>query len=202
MNIDSELRSKETWLISEDGLWDISIGLSLLGFGLTISLNHPVWFVGFIMLAYFLVVMTGKEVITKPRMNYFSIADEQLRKLGRWLRIGISIIFVSLVFGAIAFWIFDAGVTVNWLPEYGIKLLCISLSVILSVLGYLSRNGYRYYLYAGISFLAFIIFELLNFSSLSFVYSAAMLLTILGLGFLVWFVIRYPKPGAREKVQF
>ena len=201
MNIDSELRSKETWLISEDGLWDISIGLSLLGFGLTISLNHPIWFVGFIMLAYFLVVMTGKEVITKPRMNYFPIADDQLKKLGRWLRIGIGMIFIILVFGAIAFWIIDAGVTINWLPEYGIKLLCISLSVILFVLGYLSRNGYRYYLYAGISFMAFIIFEMLNFSSLSFVYSAAMLLIILGLGFLFWFVIRYPKVDARENVQ-
>ena len=27
MEINAELRSKETWLVSEDGLWDISFGL-------------------------------------------------------------------------------------------------------------------------------------------------------------------------------
>ena len=36
MEIDSELRSKETWLISEDGLWDISFGIIFFGLGI----NH------------------------------------------------------------------------------------------------------------------------------------------------------------------
>lgn len=201
MKIDSELRSKETWLISQDGLWDISIGLSFLGFGLTISLDHPIWFICFIMLAYFLVVMTGKEVITRPRMIYFSITDEQLKKLDRWIRIGIGMIFLGLVSGAIAFWVFDAGARINWLPDYGIKLLCISLPAILFIFGYLSKNGYRYYLYGGIAFLAFIIFEMLNFSSISFVYSAATLLIISGIGLLLWFVSRYPKTNRQENVQ-
>jgi hypothetical protein len=201
MHIDSELRSKETWLINEDGLWDICIGFSLLGFGLTITLNHPIWFIGFIMLAYFLVIMTGKEAITRPRMINFSIADGQLKKLAKWIRIGTGLIFLGLVIGAISFWVFDAGASISWLPDYGIKLLCISLSAILFMFGYLSRNGYRYYLYAVISCLAFIIFEMLNYSSISFVFSAALLLTISGIGFLLWFVTRYPKAKARENVQ-
>ena len=59
MEINSELRSKETWLISEDGLWDIAIVLVILGWGLTALLRHPIWFFAAIMLAYFFVVMAG-----------------------------------------------------------------------------------------------------------------------------------------------
>ena len=33
MEIDSELRSKETWLVSEDGLWDIELWACFVGMG-------------------------------------------------------------------------------------------------------------------------------------------------------------------------
>ncbi len=61
MYVGAKWRSKETWVVSDDSLWDIGIGLALLGFGLTVSLDHPIWFIGFVLLAYFLVVMAGKR---------------------------------------------------------------------------------------------------------------------------------------------
>lgn len=201
MIIDSELRSKETWLISEDGLWDICIGLSLLGFGLTISLSHPIWFVGFIMLAYFLVVMAGKEVITRPRMINFTIRDEQLIRLAKMIRIGLVFIVLSLAAGAFAFLVFDTGTSFNWFPEYGVTILSVFLSVVLFILGYISRAGFRYYFYAGFSLLGIIMFELLYFPKIMFVYTAAIFMTISGLGLLVRFVTRYPKPNTRENVK-
>ena len=202
MEIDSELRSKETWLVSEDGLWDISFGLVLLGWGLTTSLKHPLWFISSIMVAYFLVIMAGKEVITRPRMAFFSIDDYHLIKLSIWIRIGLAVIIGGLVFGALTFWILDIGSAINRLPDYGANLICLILSAVMLVFGYLSKNGFRYYLYAGISFLSFIIFELINFSGLSLVYSAAMLLSGIGIVLLIRFVTRYPKSETQGNVQF
>jgi len=201
MDIDSELRSKETWLISEDGLWDICFGLSLLGIRLTISLSHPIWFIGFIMLAYFLVIMAGKEVITRPRMVYFSIQDRQLVNLSKLARFGFVFICLSLITGAAAFWIFDTGSSLNWLPENGVTILSFSIAVILCIFGLITRGGHRYYLYAGFSFLGFVMINLVNISSISFVYSAALFLTISGVSLLIRFITRYPKSNTRENVQ-
>ncbi len=202
MEIDSELRSKETWLVSEDGLWDISFGLVLLGWGLTTSLKHPLWLISSLMVAYFFVIMAGKEVITRPRMAFFSIDDDHLVKLSIWMRIGLAVIIGGLVFGALRFWSFDIGSSIDWLPDFGVNLIYIILSVVMLVFGYLSKNGSRYYLYAGISFLSFIIFELINYSGLSLVFFAAMLLSGIGIVLLIRFVTRYPKSEAQGNVQY
>ena len=115
MEIDSELRSKDTWLISDDGLWDIGIGLVLMGWGLTTLLRHPIWFIAAIMLAYFLVVMAGKEVITRPRMENFLIPDERLIRLSRGIRVILGAIIGGVIFGALMFWVFEIGPSFNWL---------------------------------------------------------------------------------------
>lgn len=200
MEIDSELRSKETWLVSEDGLWDISIGLVLLGWGLTTALKHPLWFISSIMVAYFLVIMAGKEVITRPRMAFFSIDDFLLAKLSIWIRIGLAVIIGGFVFGALTFWVFDIGSSIDRFVDYGENLVYLILSVVMLVFGYLSKKGSRYYLYSGISFLLFIIFEQVSFSGLSLIYSVAMLLSGIGIVLLLRFVNRYPKSEAQENV--
>jgi hypothetical protein len=202
MVIDSELRSKDTWLISEDGLWEIGIGLSLLGLGLTLWLSHPIWFIGFVMLAYFLVVMAGKEVITRPRMVYWSIDDKQLERLAKWLRAGIGLLLLILVISAIAFWFIDTESTLTWLPKYGEDLLVYAIPVILLIFGYLTQSGFRYYLYAGLAVLALIICLTLNFSNILFVLSTAVILILSGVVSLALFIVKYPKPNARENVQY
>lgn len=202
MEIDSELRSKDTWLISEDGLWDISIGLVIFGLGLTTLLRHPIWFISFMMLAYFLVVMVGKELITRPRMAYFSITDDRLIKLSKWIRISLAVLICGMLIGAGTFWIFDISSLIDGLPDFGANLLCLILSAVMIVFGYLSNKGSRYYLYAGISFLAFIIFEIIGISSLTLIFSAALVFTISGIGILIRFITRYPKSKVQGNVQY
>jgi hypothetical protein len=201
MAIDSELRSKATWLISEDGLWEIAIGISMLGFGLTISLNHAIWYFGFVMLAYFLVVMAGKEVITRPRMVHWVIEDSQLLKLAMWIKYGVAVILVGLILSAIAFWLIDKNTAINWLPAYGVNLLCVSISVLLLILGYLTQNGFRYYFFAAISIIGFVIFELFDISIIYFVYLFSILLILSGLGSLIRFLSKYPKENRQEDLQ-
>jgi hypothetical protein len=198
MEIDSELRSKETWLISEDGLWDISFGIIFLGWGLTILLRHPLWIISSIMMAYFFVVMAGKEVITRPRMEYFSIGDDRLIKLSKWIRLFLAVIICALVIGALMFWVIDIGSSINWLSDKGISPLFLIFSVFLLIFGYLSQNGYRYYLYAGISLTGLIIIDYINYSSLTMVFTGAMLFSVIGIGLLIRFIIRYPKPKVQE----
>lgn len=200
--IDPELRSKETWLISEDGLWEICVGLSFLGFGLTLWLNHPIWFIGFVMLAYFLVVMAGKELITRPRMVYWSVNDKQLERLAKWLRIGIGLILVILAVSALAFWFVDTDSTLNWLPKYGEDVLVYSIPAVLLIIGYLTHNGYRFYLYAGLATIALLTCLIFNYSNFLFVISTSCFLILLGTGSLALFLLKYPKPNTRENVQF
>jgi len=202
MAIDSELHSKATWLISEDGLWEIGIGLSMLGFGLTISLKHAIWYFGFVMLAYFLVVMAGKEVVTRPRMAHWVIEDSQLLRLAIWIKYGIAVILVGLIFSAITFWLIDTNTAINWLPAYGVKLLCLSISVLLLILGYLTQNGFRYYFFAALSILGFVIFEIFDISIIYFVYLFSILLILSGLGTLIRFLSIYPKQNRQDDLRF
>ena len=202
MEIDSELRAKDTWLISEDGLWDICLGLVLFGWGLTIFLGHPLWFISAMMVSYFLVIMAGKEIFTRPRMNFFSIADENLIRLDRWIRVGLICVMIGLGFGALAFWVIDFSLVINQLSSYGMNIVCLILSLVMLVLGNLSQNSNRYHFYAGIFFLGFIVINLLNISNLSMIFFTALLLTITGILLLIRFVSRYPKSEAEGNVQY
>ena len=140
MFMGSEWRSQETWLVSDDGLWDIGVGLSLLGFGLTMSLGHAIRFIGFVMLAYFLVVMAGKEVITSPRMTNFEIRDVQVLNLAKVIRIGLVVIILCIGTGALMFMVFDIGATFSWLSDYGPIILGGILSIIYILFGYLTAG--------------------------------------------------------------
>ena len=201
MGIDSELRSKDTWLISDDGLWDIGIGLVLMGWGLTTLLRHPIWFIAAIMLAYFLVVMAGKEVITRPRMENFLIPDERLIRLSRGIRVILGAIIGGVIFGALMFWVFEIGPSFNWLSSGEFNPVYFIFPLIMLALGYLSQNGFRYFFYAGISLLVFLIIDFINISDLALVFSTSFLLTLTGIGLLVRFIVHYPKSKIQENVQ-
>lgn len=201
MEIDSELRSKDTWLISDDGLWDIGIGLVLMGWGLTTLLRHPIWFIAAIMLAYFLVVMAGKEVITRPRMENFLIPDERLIRLSRGIRVILGAIIGGVIFGALMFWVFEIGPSFNWLSSGEFNPVYFIFPLIMLALGYLSQNGFRYFFYAGISLLVFLIIDFINISDLAIVFSTAFLLTLTGIGLLIRFIVHYPKSKIQENVQ-
>lgn len=201
MEIDSELRSKDTWLISDDGLWDIGIGLVLMGWGLTTLLRHPIWFIAAIMLAYFLVVMAGKEVITRPRMENFLIPDERLIRLSRGIRVILGAIIGGVIFGALMFWVFEIGPSFNWLSSGEFNPVYFIFPLIMLALGYLSQNGFRYFFYAGISLLVFLIIDFINISDLALVFSTSFLLTLTGIGLLIRFIVHYPKSKIQENVQ-
>jgi len=200
MEIDSNLRSKEIWLVSEDGLWDISFGLVMLGWGLTTTLRHPLWFISLIMVAYFLVLMAGKEVITRPRMAYFSIADDHLIKLSNWVRIGISVVIIGLIFGTLVFWVFGFGSILSGIQNFGENLIFLILSVVTLALGHLAQKGNRFYFYACISIVAFLAFEFLNLSNFGSYYFAGMLVIITGIFLLIRFVHRYPKSEVQDNI--
>ena len=202
MEIDSELRSKETWLVSEDGLWDISIGLVLLGWGLTTSLQHPIWLIGAIMLGYFLVVMTGKEVVTRPRMQYFTVNDDRLIKLSVLIRVFLAVVIIGLIIGAINSLAPGAATSMNQVTDIGVNLIYLFLSLVLMIFGYLAQDGFRFYLYGGITFLTFLIIQFIEITSQALVFSAAMLFATIGIIYLVRFVLKYPKSKTQENVHY
>lgn len=199
---DFDLRSKETWLVSEDGLWDLCIGLGIMGLGLTIALNQSIWFIAFAMLAYFLVVMAGKEVITRPRFYYFNINPDQLKKLAKAIKIGLVILILCFIFGALSSLVFDTDVSWHrWFSDSATIILGGILSAVLIVFGYLGLGGARFYVYAGMIFLAFIVSQILEFPIVPLLISTSISLIVSGAFFLVRFVIRYPKPNTHGDLE-
>jgi hypothetical protein len=196
---DAEIRFKETWLVREDGLWDICIGFSVMGLGITVALNQAIWFIAFTTLAYFLVVMAGKEVITRPRFLYFDICQRQLVNLSRAFRIGLIIAIVCLVLGAISFFIIGKGVSwLSWISKYAYKALGVILSAVMVAFGILGLGGVRYYIYAGLIFIAFVIYQIFEFSTVPLLILISVLLLVSGALLLVRFIFKYPKSNPSE----
>jgi hypothetical protein len=199
---DYDLCSKETWLVSEDGLWDLCIGFGILGLGLTIALNQSIWFIAFAMLAYFLVVMAGKEVITRPRFYFFNINPEQLTKLAKAINIGLVILILSFVLGALSFLAFDTDVSwLRWFSDSAIIILGGIISAVLIIFGYLGLGGVRFYVYAGLVFLAFVVNQILEFPIVPLLMSTSIFLMVSGVFLLVRFILRYPKPNTQGDVK-
>lgn len=197
----SDWQSKEIWLVNDDGLWDLGISLVLFGFSLTMSLGHAIWFVGFVILAYFLVVMAGKEVITRPRMNYFDIQEVKVINLDKVVRLGLLFILLSLGAGALLFIVFESGAPFSWLSHYNPIIIGGILSITFILFGKLTAGGSRYYGYSGLFFSAFLICQILNFPVLPFIYTGAVFLFFSGLCLLVRFFANYPKPDTQGRLE-
>jgi len=198
---EAQYRSRGIWLVSEDGLWDICIGLLLFGIGITISINQFIWLIGIFSLAYFLILMAGKEAITRPRMNNFDIRERQLVNFTLVAGIDILILIFILGISAVMFVKFDGVPPVGNLDEYAILILGVVSSVLFIQFGYVFTRGFRFYLYAVLMMLAFSMSYSLNLAVVPIIYVLGAIFSITGLLFLVRFIYQYPKVNLRRDVK-
>jgi hypothetical protein len=196
----SQYRSKSIWLVSEDGLWDICIGLLLFGIGITTSINQFIWLIGIFMLAYFLVLMAGKEAITRPRMIHFDIQKNQLVNFTVVALVDTLILILILGISAMVFVKYDGLLPVSNLDEYTTMILGFISSILLIQFGFLFTSGLRFYLYAGLVLIAFSVTNIMSLPIVPVIYTVGAVFAITGMYLLVRFIYNYPKSGTRGDV--
>ena len=190
---ETDWRSKALWLVSCDGLWDMGLGLTLLGFVLTIGLENAIWFIGSILLAYFMVVMAGKEYFTRSRMVYFVVDELRLKYFSTLVKIGLALILLLLITGTLTFMIFEFGPSFHQMSDYSPSIVGGIITILFLLLGFLTIDGSRYYYYAGFVLLSFTICQILYLPVLPVILAIGGLLLLSGSYLLVRFVTKFPK---------
>ena len=168
----------------QDGLWDIFLGLFLLGWGFTVWFDLP-WLPGAIFVGFFWLALGLKKKISYPRIGHATPTEQR----NRTLKIAIAGVVV-LVAVIVLLPIVNRG-EVQFLRNYFEFLFGSMIAIAVALIGYWWRI-YRWYLYAGMVFLFFVFNQ---WSELSFNLIFIMpggLITLCGLNILYRFLRKYP----------
>ena len=193
--------SRSIWIVSEDGLWDICIGLLLFGIGITISINQLIWLIGIFVLAYFFVLMAGKETVTRPRMNNFNIREIQLRNFTRAAVLDIAFLILVLGISASMFVKYDGALSTGFIDDYAILIMGVFAAILLIQFGILLTGGVRFFIYAGLILLIFSVSHSLSIPVVPIIYITGAMFTIIGFLYFVRFVFSYPRSGRQGDIK-
>lgn len=170
----------------QDGLWDILLGLFLLGWGLSI-LYDVTWLPGATFIVFFWSVLGLKQKITYPRIG-FAKPVEHRRQMLMLIIAGV----VALVLGIFIMVVFAAGGVFAWVRDYVELIFGSLLAIPVAFIGNWWRN-YRWYFFAGLLFILAVINQ---WSALSFWLSfviPGVIILIWGLVVLTRFLRKYPR---------
>lgn len=169
----------------QDGLWDVVLGIFLLGWGLAVLFDLN-WLPGGVFVAFFWLALGLKKKITYPRIG-FSRPVERRKQMIRLTIAGA----VSLTLGIFVLGAFAAGDTFQWLRSYFELLFNSMLALAILLIGYWWRIV-RWYAYGGLVFIFAAFNQWLGLSfELSFIIPGAIVLLC---GMLVFFrfLRKYP----------
>jgi len=172
----------------EDGVWDIFLGLFLLGWGLSL-LTKAVYLSGALFIGLYFTIWGVKKWITYPRTGYvkFRVTGRQ-RARTRF----IILITAVLLLGVVMLLLMMMDVKPRWLSDYFPLLFNGILSVIVCFVAYWARV-YRFYLYAILIFLAGVVHQWLGVEWEYGLIGAGAVIALIGLGLLISFLRKYPR---------
>ena len=130
----------------QDGLWDILLGLFLLGWGFTVLFDLP-WLPGATFVAFFWLVIGLKQKFTYPRIG-FSKPAEHRKQRSRVVIAGAA----TLLLGIMVFLLVVTGGIPQFLRDYFELLFGMMLAVVIGLIGYW-WGIIRWYSYAGLVFI-------------------------------------------------
>ena len=170
----------------QDGLWDILLGVFLIGWGLMVTYDF-VAVIGGIWVAFYFIILGLKRWLTYPRAGYIKIPEARKKQI-KMVILGA----VVFLLGLAVFLLFTTNSRPEWLDEYFMLMLGAMFALIIVFLAGWWRVN-RWYAYAVIVLLAFMSHQWLDTElNLSFFVPGG-LITICGLVFLVSFLNKYPK---------
>jgi hypothetical protein len=170
----------------QDGLWDILLGVFLIGWGLVVTYDF-VAVMGGIWVFFYFIVLGLKRWLTYPRAGYIKVPEARKQQI-RMVILGVVVFLLGLA--VIPIFIIDSRP--EWFSEYFMLMLGALFALVIVFLGGWWRVT-RWYIYAGLVFLAFASHQWLDTElNLSFFIPGG-LITICGLVLLVRFLNKYPK---------
>jgi hypothetical protein len=190
MSTDADLKRlvRRSYLIFfQDGLWDIFLGLFILGWGLSI-LTDLAYLAGSLFICLYFIVWSLKKWLTYPRVGYAKLGV----RLERFRQMVMIILGIAAVAGICLAIVFLADDRPAWLTDYFPLVFSGILALVVSVLGGW-LGVYRFLTHAGIIFLAGVIQQ---FTDVAWSYAyigAGAVIVVIGAGYLGRFLRKYPR---------
>jgi TctA family transporter len=189
-----EIQRKIYLSFFQDGLWDIFLGLFILGWGLAI-LTELAYLVGAFFIGIYFTVWGVKKWLTYPRIGYARFSETSRRRItARFVILGTVVLLVGVMMAVV----WGIGARPQWLADYFPLVFNGILAAIVCFVAYWARAN-RFYLYAVLIFLG-AVFHLWVGIPWEFGFiGAGGIIVLIGVGILINFLRRYPKMDEEEQ---
>ena len=175
----------------QDGLWDILLGLFIVGWGLIFILEFTAVMGGFWIALYFL-ILGLKKWLTYPRTGYIKLAESRKQHM-RMVILGT----VTFLLGIASLLLFNGGNIPQWVDDYFMFMFGVMTGLVITMLGYWWRVT-RWYVYAALIIISSAAYQWAGLSlGLSIIIPGGMI-ACYGLYKLALFLRRHPKSGPEE----
>jgi hypothetical protein len=183
-----EIQRKVYMSFFQDGLWDIFLGLFILGWGLAILIELG-YLVGAFFIGIYFTVWGVKKWLTYPRIGYARFSATSRRRITtRFVILGMVVLLVGVMMAIL----WGIGRRPQWLADYFPLVFNGILAAIVCFIAYWARVN-RFYLYAVLIFLGAVFHLWLGVRWEFGFIGAGGIIVLIGLGILIIFVRRYPK---------
>jgi hypothetical protein len=183
-----EIQRKVYMSFFQDGLWDIFLGLFILGWGLAI-LTELAYLVGAFFISIYFTVWGVKKWFTYPRIGYARFSETSRRRITtRFLILGVVVLLAGVMAGVV----WGIGARPQWLADYFPLIFNGMLAAIVCFVAYWARVN-RFYLYAVLIFLGAVFHMWLAIRWEFGFIGAGGIIVLIGVGILIMFIRKYPK---------
>jgi len=187
-----EIERKVYTAYHQDGLIDIFIAFTVLGFGIMMALDM-VWLGGIFGVTGFSLYAAAKKAFTVPRIGLVKFPQQRTKIL---VLIGVVLLVLGNVLGIIAFLQAEGGSTPAWLLfaiEHYMLVIGTSVAALFGMIGYTLRAN-RMYAYSLLTLVMFVVGYFIHYPLYYYISLLGTLILISGVVTLVRFTRKYPIP--------
>jgi hypothetical protein len=183
-----EIQRKVYMSFFQDGLWDIFLGLFILGWGLTILTEIP-YLAGAFFISIYFTIWGVKKRLTYPRIGYVKFSESSRRRItARFAVLGVVVLLVGVMMAVL----WGIGARPQWLADYLPLVFNGMLAAIVCFVAYWARLSH-FYLHAALIFLGAVLHLWLGIRWEFGFIGAGSIIVLIGLGILISFLRKYPK---------
>jgi len=183
-----EIQRRVYMTFFQDGLWDIFLGLFILGWGLAI-LTDLAYLPGVTFIGLYFAIWGVKKRLTYPRIGYARFSMTSRRRItARFVILGLAVMLVGVMVAVL----WGIGARPQWLADYFPLVFNGILAAVVCFIAYWARVN-RFYVYAVLIFLGAVFHMWLGVRWEFGFIGAGGIILLIGLGVLVIFLRKYPK---------
>jgi len=183
-----EIQRRVYMTFFQDGLWDIFLGLFILGWGLAI-LTDLAYLPGVTFIGLYFAIWGVKKRLIYPRIGYARFSMTSRRRItARFVILGLAVMLVGVMVAVL----WGIGARPQWLADYFPLVFNGILAAVVCFIAYWARVN-RFYVYAVLIFLGAVFHMWLGVRWEFGFIGAGGIILLIGLGVLVIFLRKYAK---------